>query len=186
MLLRISNYKLRTHIFGKNLLSVLQQKGRRVKNFYIIKQQFTYAIYTNGTVNITKVRNYNSQKKAILQELTELFPQCVVNETFFLDNITASSHYSKPIDLYRLTVFPDLKKYLSCSGTCIDVKHQCNARLGYKFLPERFPGLFLYSSHVTIIVFSSGALVFVGETREKALFETLNQLERLLNHVMFS
>lgn len=182
MQLNISNFKVHTWIRSTQLLTVLKKKGKKTRNFYIIQQRFHYMIYPNGATNITKIQDLEQQKDEILRELTELFNPCLI-ETFHTDNISASTKWKQQIDLRKIAEFKNLTKYLACTGNCENVKHFCNTRLNYKFVPERFPGLFLYFSHLTVILFTSGAIVFVGAKNKNYLEDCNRKLEEILKNV---
>ena len=130
----------------------------RKNNFLIVKDQFIYTIFLSSKnetnhVNITKIPQISEIDQSI-NFLSEKLCLSVCEETFRIDNITASLNLNYKISLIKLIdKHSEFDKYW-------------NGEFVFSYCNEKFPGLFiklkLERKIGTIIIFSTGKVVFVG------------------------
>lgn len=131
----------------------------RKNNFLVVNDQFVYTIFLlskNNTnhVNITKIPELSKTGQSI-RFLSEKLGLKICKETYKVDNITASLNLG-----YKISLLEIIKKYQEFSL-------YWDGEFTFSYCNEKFPGLFIKLKQLerkigTIIIFSTGKVVFVG------------------------
>lgn len=139
-------------------LDVIQQcfpgPKKFFKNFFIVDDRFNFCFFKYSQhkstgkrilgkhhVNITRIRNFEEIKEAIkiLAERTNISISEIIHTT---DNITATTKLERKIDIEKFQAYnKGLKIHLNL---------------------EKFPGLFVKRGFITLILFNSGKINFIG------------------------
>lgn len=191
----IHNYKISVIIpFDyKNYLNFIKHLDKNEKiniyrNFFTYKDKYSYIIFCNGHINITKIPDVKCIHNAI-NFLPNIIPQfkelITVNQLFNIDSMTATFNYNRIINLSNfekmnyLTKIDQILLYEDEIYTMI-YKPRKQKKIGIFYCPELFPGLKVVTDVGTAIIFASGKVNFVGLKFEETLFWIYKQIYILL------
>lgn len=146
---------------------------KRCSNFLVVKRRFVYTIFKTKKnarkyhINITKIPS----EKEINDALSNL--NRVIKSKFCIlhwrkENITCSINTNREIPLFQ--VFSLLKKQPYVKKL--------------KFIPDRFPAMFVSMEQNTVLMFSTGKMVIIGgKTKNDALNSVTILINFLQRHI---
>ena len=169
---QISNYKFSVKIqnlLWKKTLEVLKkcffQSLKQYGNFLVFKDNFCFTLFQPAKktglshLNVTHLKDKSDILK-VAQKIRRYICGELLLSTLKIDNITASSHINREIDLYLF--------YLQNSD-----------RFTILYKKEKFPGCFIKTASGTALLFHTGKVIVVG-------CKTAKQIECLLEKISAS
>lgn len=127
-------------------------------NFCVIKTKYVFVIFTklgkNNTfhVNITKIPCLHQVLEAVSELKNIIKDQYIVTEKQ-IENLTCIYNIQKIINLRQL-----LTKFKPTNNFNI---------LNLRYIPEKFPGMFITLKQCTVLLFSNGKIVVIGASNEQ-------------------
>lgn len=150
--------KIKPEFFNQDIYQKLQP-SKDGNSYIVVRNKFVYIIFTNGHINITKVRTFRqiSESKNHILQLLDLPLEAV--EFNKIDNIVGSG---------RMKSFSHFPKFLCFLRNC--------ERMPVHYNPEKFPGARTEVENCVAILFTSGKYNFVGAKTWKEIQQAEKEL----------
>ena len=157
-------------LFGRLFKEIKRKKSIKFyKNFLVLKSDYTYIIFKNGTVNVTGLKN--------LIELTDIInkfsldfkiPKDLLSTDVIIDNITGSGSFEKNINLRRLQL------HLSNQCELSDIQ----TKLNFSYFPALICKDFKKG---TILIFGNGNYTIVGSKNQADMINVYLKARNIIN-----
>ena len=158
-------------LFGHLLKDVKKGKIKLkfYNNFLVLKSNYTYIIFKNGTVNLTGLKG-TSELENVFTRFSQDFQiqENLLPKEFIIDNITAHGTFNQQINLRKIQLFLE--------------KDSNNTEIETKLNLSYFPALICkdYNKKGTILIFGSGNFTIVGVKREEDLKDIYFKASQLI------
>ena len=157
----ISNYKCSFKLSnsGPDLLNNLVEKftkeSKIINNFLVLKiKGWVFIIFSNGFVNVTKIRNFREERERLVLFIREQLEQDLTD--IIVDNITATT------SLTRVRFSHLLKTLFSSKLFKFYPERYSKKKLGIQHDFTTFPAIKIFTDVGTGLLFASGKLNIIG------------------------
>ena len=146
-----------------------------VNNFLVLKQRWVFVIFSNGFVNVTKIKNLQRDVIEMRQYLSQIIPSNQIN--FRVENLTGTCKLSTG----GLGFFSKLVKFQTQTSLFIRHSDTANKKVGVEYDFTSFPAIKIFTSVGVGLVFSNAKLNIVGCKTISDAYWIRDLIQRIVN-----
>ena len=149
-----------------------------VNNFLVLRSRWVFIIFSNGFVNVTKIKNLDNDVIEMRQYLTQIIKLQQIN--FKVENLTGTCI----LDTKESTFFSKLIKFQGEKTCFIKPTFTTRKKIGLEYDYTSFPAIKIFTNVGVGLIFSNGKLNIVGCKSILDAYWIRNQIQIIIDEFL--